>query len=31
MAKLVMKESKSQNYVILLVLLAVLVYLIFLR
>ena len=31
MAKLVMKESKKQNYVILAVLLAVFVYLIFLR
>lgn len=31
MAKLVMKDGKTQNYAILLVLLAVLVYLIFLR
>jgi hypothetical protein len=31
MAKLVMKESKKQNYVILVVLIAVFVYLIFLR
>jgi len=31
MAKLVMKESKIQNYVILAVLIAVFVYLIFLR
>jgi hypothetical protein len=31
MAKLVMKESKKQNYVILAVLIAVFVYLIFLR
>ena len=31
MAKLVMKESKKQNYVILAVLLAVIVYLIFYR
>ena len=31
MAKLVVKDSKIQNYVILLILLAVLVWLIFLR
>jgi hypothetical protein len=31
MAKLVMKETKSHNYIVLFVLLAILVYMIFLR